>query len=443
MKSQLFQKMATSKASYCTFDRQQKPLSAIFKRPATFSPEMQNSKSFKGNISSLSTLHKTSKSRPQNNRDSQASNNRKTTQSQPEELQYSFKGFLSESKEVVASCYEYVDQCSAVLGRIRSCLERDISATAHIQQFLESTKLAAHFELIFQDYKEAGVQKVFQLLNLSFLLVLFILNYVDIAGFKAKTLSALNLFLKTFDAFLSVLKLQLGEVSFKDLIRFSSVAPEFKVQTVDPSNLDAMLLSCKFQLLQLIKVIYRSEHLCLQLEELLVESAQNSVKTFFLNSFRLFEQLAQNAFGPQESEQVSFSCDEGNPNFIIQPLPAEKYLPDKSELAHPYTLVLDLDETLVHFEENPDGGEFLVRPHATEFLQMMSSHFELVIFTAALKEYADWILDRIDPARHISHRLYRQHTQPQNGVYIKDLSRLGRSLAATVIVDNNMDNFQL
>lgn len=52
-----------------------------------------------------------------------------------------------------------------------------------------------------------------------------------------------------------------------------------------------------------------------------------------------------------------------------------------------YTLVLDLDETLVHFEENEErtGGQFHLRPFAREFLKTMSQHYELVIFTAAIK----------------------------------------------------------
>ena len=32
-----------------------------------------------------------------------------------------------------------------------------------------------------------------------------------------------------------------------------------------------------------------------------------------------------------------------------------------------YTLVLDLDETLVHFEESEEGNQFLIRPFAQAF----------------------------------------------------------------------------
>jgi CTD small phosphatase-like protein 2 len=43
----------------------------------------------------------------------------------------------------------------------------------------------------------------------------------------------------------------------------------------------------------------------------------------------------------------------------------------------------------------------------------------------------------------VKHRLYRQHTLQIGAVYIKDLSKLGRDLRKTVIVDNMPSNFQL
>lgn len=43
----------------------------------------------------------------------------------------------------------------------------------------------------------------------------------------------------------------------------------------------------------------------------------------------------------------------------------------------------------------------------------------------------------------MKHRLYRQHTLQIGAVYIKDLSKLGRDLRKTIIVDNMPSNFQL
>lgn len=71
-----------------------------------------------------------------------------------------------------------------------------------------------------------------------------------------------------------------------------------------------------------------------------------------------------------------------------------------------YTLVLDMDETLIHFEQVDDYGQCLIRPGLFEFLHLMAEHFELIIFTASIQEYADWVLDNIDKDNCISHRLY-------------------------------------
>lgn len=73
----------------------------------------------------------------------------------------------------------------------------------------------------------------------------------------------------------------------------------------------------------------------------------------------------------------------------------------------------------------------------------MSKYYEIVIFTAASQDYADFILDVLDSEKtFLSHRLYRQHTQYDDGVYVKDLSILGRDLSKTIIIDNIKENFE-
>ena len=137
------------------------------------------------------------------------------------------------------------------------------------------------------------------------------------------------------------------------------------------------------------------------------------------------------------------------PEFIIQPtihhgaretkplLPPIR--PDRE-----YTLVLDLDETLVHFEDMEHGcAKVFVRPFVGPFLETLSAHYEIVIFTASVKEYADQLINLVDVGNWVAHRLYREHTNHFDEVFHKDLRRLGRDLSKTIIVDNNPLNFKL
>ena len=73
----------------------------------------------------------------------------------------------------------------------------------------------------------------------------------------------------------------------------------------------------------------------------------------------------------------------------------------------------------------------------------MSEYFEMVIFTAGIQSYADWVLDKIGANKYINHKLYRQHVTINGRYYVKDLSKLGRDLRRTIIVDNIENNFQL
>ena len=129
--------------------------------------------------------------------------------------------------------------------------------------------------------------------------------------------------------------------------------------------------------------------------------------------------------------------------FINVPGPyLNKLTPEQEEST--YTLVLDLDETLVHFFYTPSGGMFLIRPFCKKFLEEMAEKFEIVIFTAALKNYADSILDLLDPNKKlIKYRLYRQHVSLSGITFCKDLTKIGRDLGKTIIVDNLEDNFKL
>ncbi|KAH3745648.1 NLI interacting factor [Pelomyxa schiedti] len=160
------------------------------------------------------------------------------------------------------------------------------------------------------------------------------------------------------------------------------------------------------------------------------------------------QHMISNLFGFKHQSQ---------PKIRTQPnlLPPPNQLPGQCKK----TLVLDLDETLIHsslvpvtntdltFSLELEGQNVTVyvskRPGVDQFLQALKDKFELVVFTASIPQYADAILDFIDKEKTISSRLYRDSCTVLNDVYVKDLGSLGRDLKDTVIIDNTPGSFML
>ena len=118
----------------------------------------------------------------------------------------------------------------------------------------------------------------------------------------------------------------------------------------------------------------------------------------------------------------------------------------KSSPMKPLTLVLDLDETLVSFIfTNENEGISRIRPYLFQFLNLVKNYYEIIIFTAGTKEYADPVLDIIEEnkGKYFSYRLYRESCTVIDNQYTKDISNLGRDLSKTIIVDNLSQNFIL
>ena len=136
-----------------------------------------------------------------------------------------------------------------------------------------------------------------------------------------------------------------------------------------------------------------------------------------------------------------------NPKQILQNLKVkEPYLdfPPSKE----YTLVLDLDETMISFQfTQPQKGigQMHLRPGLENFLDVIKEYYEIIVFTSGTREYADMVLDVIEHKKKkklFSGRLYREHTTKIGKKYIKDLSKLGRDLSRTLIVDNLPQSFK-
>ena len=144
---------------------------------------------------------------------------------------------------------------------------------------------------------------------------------------------------------------------------------------------------------------------------------------------------------------IIYKYNYNNGNFYYLP-PIKNY--------YKYTLVLDLDETLVYLMPNnlflKDEGKIgetkqhtlIFRPGLIDFLKKMRPLYELVIFSFGTYEYVDNVIKIIEKEeKYFEHILYRQHATINNGEYIKDLSLLGRDLKNIIIVDDIPQVFKL
>ena len=141
-----------------------------------------------------------------------------------------------------------------------------------------------------------------------------------------------------------------------------------------------------------------------------------------------------------EGSIIASSYLKKNKNF--KPLPAPYLISTPSKN---YTLVLDLDETLVHFKiKSSKGGTLRARPYLFGFLEEMGHYYELVIWTSATESYANSLIDAIEyEKKYFDYILYREHAIIIGDDFVKDLTRIGRGLDRIIIIDDMPQNYRL
>lgn len=175
----------------------------------------------------------------------------------------------------------------------------------------------------------------------------------------------------------------------------------------------------------------------------------------------------QTSSDAQADDDECEEFDEFDPYFFIKNLPElatvvptfrPLLLPKRTRSCPLTTLVLDLDETLVHSTLEPcEDADFTFsvnfnhedhkvyvrcRPYLKEFMERVAGTFEIIIFTASQSIYAEQLLNVLDPKRKVfRHRVYRESCVFFEGNYLKDLSVLGRDLAHVVMIDNSPQAF--
>jgi len=174
-----------------------------------------------------------------------------------------------------------------------------------------------------------------------------------------------------------------------------------------------------------------------------------------VDSKEFLTQVAKNAPSPASPDFMSPRSSR-NDMSGLKPLEIPLLPPQMADVRGRRLLALDLDECLVHADrQRPPSFDFEIdvqvrnmschiyvskRPGLDAFLEHVHKEWELILFTASMEEYGRAVLAKIDPKGFIpqSHVLARkQCTLHEGEYYVKDLSRLGRSLRDVVLVDDN------
>ena len=146
---------------------------------------------------------------------------------------------------------------------------------------------------------------------------------------------------------------------------------------------------------------------------------------------------------PTNNNNINNNISNGNNIMNRKPL---YYLP-KINPIYKYTLILDLDETLIYLKRDQGKSKrkvMILRPFLHDFLSKMKQLYELILFSLSTPEYVDPIIDLIEKKeKYFEFRLYKQHAIINEDEYIKDLSKLGRDIKKTIIIDNNPKYYRL
>jgi hypothetical protein len=113
-----------------------------------------------------------------------------------------------------------------------------------------------------------------------------------------------------------------------------------------------------------------------------------------------------------------------------------------------YTLVLDLNNTLINYENDDmdninNNSTFILRPGLLSFLNTLQPIYEIISFTNESKEISDKYLKEIEGnKKYFDFNLYKEHNILIGRNLVKDISKIGRDMKKTIIVDKLYENIK-
>ena len=177
---------------------------------------------------------------------------------------------------------------------------------------------------------------------------------------------------------------------------------------------------------------YENKNILIDFVKNLNQKTYEEINDFFKEYFYKFDNFESSILG------FILKTNSGNPEKVPPP-----YI--KRPNLKRYTLVLDLNETLINFKSTK-GNQGLVRtrPYLFEFLENVMKFYEIILFTCSTKNYTDSIVKAIEKNKtYFDYIFYREHADIYKNAFVKDLTNIGRPLNSIIIIDNMPQNFRL
>ena len=105
-----------------------------------------------------------------------------------------------------------------------------------------------------------------------------------------------------------------------------------------------------------------------------------------------------------------------------------------------YCLVFNLDETIIHNMNLPNGDYFFVRPGFFDLIKRMKNDYEIIIFTEKEEKSVEDIIKKLNYENNIDYVLYKNKLTNEEGQPIKKLELDGKNLNKIIYVDNSEIN---
>ena len=152
-------------------------------------------------------------------------------------------------------------------------------------------------------------------------------------------------------------------------------------------------------------------------------------KFFDLFLDRLPPSLSNSARSEIKEEKINTSPIFNNDNNML-------ILPKLDKKKYKFTLVLELNETLVYMNKNSNNVVF--RQGMFNFLNEMKKIYELIIFSSENNFLVENTVNDIEKNdKFFDYVLDRKYGNEENGIFIKDLNILNRDVKNVVIIDVN------